>query len=65
MARATRMETKQRLHKRFQYGVGVNDNFDGTYSRDNASKVGRVARPDYRGFPVYGGCGPEALVVAV
>lgn len=58
----TRMETKQRLHKRYQYGIEVTSDGDGTYTR-TANSIGRVPRPDYRGFPVFDGCGPEAAVV--
>lgn len=62
MARQTRVEMKQRLHKRPQFQVAVDGNAAPPLdpATDEIGTVGRVPRRDYRGFPLYLGYGPES-----
>lgn len=58
----TRMEAKQRPHKRWQAAVELLDSEAPNYTTIQNS-IGRVQRPDWRGFPNFAGMGLNIAVV--
>lgn len=67
MARQTRMEIKQRIHKRPQFVVAAAVSAVPPLdpATDEIETFGRVPRRDFRGFPLYLGYGPESQFVYI